>query len=116
MIGYVLLGISAVLGYFYGRKKDWQYAKYLRIVAIIAGLCFIVGSIEELRGNQVPLEQLPRNAVGKGRKDLPLFLEIEGGSKQEYIISVEEQQLTEEEATELFTQAKQELENMILGE
>ena len=116
IMGYALLGIGAVCGSLYGKKRNWPYSKYFRIAAITAGLCFLVGSMEQLGGNKIFLEQIPRNAVGKGSKDLSMFLEIDGKLKQEYMISVEEQRLTEKQATELFAHAKQELETVILGE
>lgn len=116
ILGYGLLWIGSLFTYFYGRKKNWHYAKYVLIFTITAGLCLVVGGIEQLGRKSMSLEQLPRNEVGEGTEHTSLLLEVDGVLQQEYVVAVEEQQLSEEEATKLFSMAKQELEEVILGE
>lgn len=115
MIGYAFLLIGSMCGYCYGKKKQWQYTNYLRIVMITAGICLIAGGIEQFGSKKIPLEQLLRNEVGEGTETTSLVLEVEGELQEEYVISVEEQRLTEEKATELFARARKELEVVILG-
>lgn len=116
--GYALLSAVSLGCYFYLRRKKQNagYKNYVLALAVIGAVCMVTGVAEELAG-QEKLLQIERKEAGAGTQEIQLYLDAEELLEDHaYSISVEEQQLTEEEIQEILEEAGQELEKVILGE
>lgn len=117
---YVFLAVVGLAALLYLKKKGirWKYQKYLWAMAGLGALCFLVGILEKVAAGQPETVQtLERNAAGAGASQVQLFLDAGMLLKEySYSVTVEEQQLTEEESGQLFDAAIRELEVLVQGE
>lgn len=120
VVGYGLMVLASIGGYFYLKKrnKQWKYRNYLLMAAATGGLCLAAAALDGMEGDgQTGILQLERNRTGQGDREVMLRLDAEDVLKEYgYSVTVEEEQVTEEEAERLFADAERELEQVILGE
>ncbi len=120
VIGYAVLTAGSLLAYWYlGRRSiQWKFRNYLLALAGIGVVCLTAGILEQAGGSgKNALTRLERGKAGGGETEVSLLLESkELPEPYTYSVTVEERKLTEEEAEQVFEEAKQELEQVILGE
>ena len=118
IIGYVLFAGSGLGAYLYVRKqKNARCKNYLLALVIIGVICLLAAGWETFFDTSREISALKRNEAGKGTQEIELKLDAEELLEEyEYVISIEEQRVTEEQVQLIFEKAQQELQTVILGE
>lgn len=100
------------------RKIPWKYRNYLLALSVVGAVCLVAGILEQAEGaGRKALTRLERSSAGDGETQVSLTLESENlPDSYTYSLTVEEQKLTDAEAEQVFAEAGQELEQVILGE
>lgn len=120
LAGYGLLTVLSLCGFLYLKKtkREWKYRNYLLMTAVLGAACLLAAATDWMGGEgQEGIGKIERNQVGQGTKDVKLQLTAEDVLMEyTYPLTVEEQQATAEETKRLFALAREELEQVILGE